>query len=93
MTIKITLIAKRPYEFKGKKGITYGGFLEKELDGKKYLLFTSPNSKEYDIFPEARAGKKFDPNNFQEIEVYDHFDMFSGKSKWKDVPDDRPGPD
>lgn len=83
--MRITIIAKKPYNLSGRTGISYGGYAENG----KYILFTSPNSEDYEIFPEARAGKKFDPKRFVDVELYEWFDMFSGRTKWKDVPDPR----
>lgn len=85
MITRITLIAKKPYEINGNTGITYGGYPEEKILDKSYIVFTSPESLDYEIFPEARAGKKFNPENSIEVEIFEHFDMFSGKSKLKDV--------
>jgi len=86
---RITLVAKQTYKLGGRTGITYGGYPEEPYDGQKYIIFTSPESEDYEIFPDAAAAKKFDPNNCVEVELFEWFDMFKGKTKLKDIADPR----
>lgn len=86
MIVNISLVAKKPYQLGNATGITYGGYVEVPVDGKRYIMFTSPDSNEYEIYPDVQKLKKFDPKQCEEIEIFEWFDMFSGKVKFKDIP-------
>lgn len=83
--ISICLVAKRPYKFVNRngapvEGTTYAGYLE-EKNGKAWLAFSSKST--YDLTPSL---KKYDPERAEVITLYRRLDIFTGKEKWADYP-------